>query len=78
MTADNMPRCRTCKHWGRDGDPRDRVRVLGCYRIIGGPAIAQRPLGPSALSAEDCDGDCVDVMTYNDFGCVEHEERGDG
>jgi hypothetical protein len=67
MTADNMPRCKTCRRWQRDERPH--WEMWGTCRVF-------RDLIGIVVSCDE-PGAAVTVDTRDTWGCVEHEERGE-
>lgn len=77
QNAPRLPRCSTCKHWERnaraiiyEGEPPDRRPVQ-----IGECSSRPANMGARHHSSLVADGIAMHMLTYPDFGCVNHESE---
>ena len=66
-----MPRCKTCRWWGRDGsdNPRKRARECGNHSKIGEPSDVKGKTDTLTYSYDEGGR----FWTGPEFGCVHHE-----
>lgn len=76
----DYPRCATCKHWQKDdGWDQTDLAVGGTARIC---ELAQsrgaKYHDKTRAVAMDGEGYLADLITWPDFGCVQHEAKDRG